>query len=130
MQQNKRLIYKNIAFARGGAHLPIAHALGLLSTQELLFGLTKLNLRRKKEKKWGKGPPPKKIISKNYFFSFSIPGWTAGGVRALWVSEHPIWRTRYLFVNLISVHRHKFRICLFCNVTIFRQIRWPEFFLQ
>ena len=26
---------KNIAFARGGAHLPIAHALRLLSTQEL-----------------------------------------------------------------------------------------------
>ena len=33
----------NIAFARGGAHLPIAHALRLLSTQELRFGLTKLN---------------------------------------------------------------------------------------
>ena len=24
-----------------------------------------------------------------------IPGWTAVGVRALWVSEHLIWRTRY-----------------------------------
>ena len=33
----------NIAFARGGAHLPIAHALRLLSTKELRFGLTKLN---------------------------------------------------------------------------------------
>ena len=22
-----------------------------------------------------------------------IPGWTAGGVCALWVSEHPLWRT-------------------------------------
>ena len=32
---------KDIAFARGGAHLPIAHALGLLSTQR--FGLTKVN---------------------------------------------------------------------------------------
>ena len=31
----------NIAFARGGAHLPIAHALRLLSTQDLRFGLTK-----------------------------------------------------------------------------------------
>ena len=36
----------NIAFARGGAHLPIAHALRLLSTKELRFGLTKLNLRK------------------------------------------------------------------------------------
>ena len=39
-------IRKNIAFARGGAHLPIAHALRLLSTKELRFGLTKLNLRK------------------------------------------------------------------------------------
>ena len=38
--------YKNIEFARGGAHLPIAHALRLLSTKELRFGLTKLNLRK------------------------------------------------------------------------------------
>ena len=37
---------KNIAFARGGAHLTIAHALRLLSTKELRFGLTKFNLRR------------------------------------------------------------------------------------
>ena len=29
---------KNIAFPRGGAHLPIAHALRLLSAQELQFG--------------------------------------------------------------------------------------------
>ena len=42
------------------------------------------------QKKWVKGPPPKKIISKNYFFSNSIssiqiviPWWTAGGVCAL-----------------------------------------------
>ena len=35
-----------IAFARGGAHLPIAHALRLLSTKELRFGLTKFNLRK------------------------------------------------------------------------------------
>ena len=42
---NISTIYKNIAFARGGAHLPIAHALRLLSTKELRFGLTKLNLR-------------------------------------------------------------------------------------
>ena len=34
---------ENIAFARGGAHLPTAHALRLLSTGELRFGLTKLN---------------------------------------------------------------------------------------
>ena len=40
----------NIAFARGGAHLPIAHALRLLSTQELRFGLTKL--RKKEEIFW------------------------------------------------------------------------------
>ena len=26
-----------------------------------------------------------------------IPGWTAGGVRALWVSENPLWRIRYLY---------------------------------
>ena len=37
---------RNIAFARGGAHLPIAHALRLLSTQELQFGLTKLNSKK------------------------------------------------------------------------------------
>ena len=37
---------ENIAFARGGAQLPIAHAIRLLSTQELRFGLTKLNLRK------------------------------------------------------------------------------------
>ena len=36
----------NIAFARGGAHFPIAHTLRLLSTQELRFGLTKLKLRK------------------------------------------------------------------------------------
>ena len=34
----KVVIKSNIAFARGGAHLPIAHALRLLSTQELRFG--------------------------------------------------------------------------------------------
>ena len=39
-------IVSNMAFARGGAHLPIAHALRLLSTQELRFGLTKLKLRK------------------------------------------------------------------------------------
>ena len=39
----------NIAFARGGAHLPIAHALRLLSTQELRFWLTKLKLRKSKQ---------------------------------------------------------------------------------
>ena len=38
-------IFENIAFARGGAHLPIAHALRLLSTQELQFGLTKLKFK-------------------------------------------------------------------------------------
>ena len=42
---------KNIAFARGGSHLPIAHALRLLSTQELRCGLMKLNLRKKEEEK-------------------------------------------------------------------------------
>ena len=47
-------------------------------------------------------PPTKKIIFKIIFFSISIsstqiviPWWTAGGVRALWVSEHHLWRTRY-----------------------------------
>ena len=39
-----RKTLENIAFASGGAHLPIAHALRLLSTQELQFGLTKLKL--------------------------------------------------------------------------------------
>ena len=43
-KKERRKRRKNIAFARGGAHLPIAHALRLLSTQELRFGLTKLNL--------------------------------------------------------------------------------------
>ena len=44
------ILILNIAFAIGGAHLPIAHALRLLSTKELRFGLTKLNLRKRKEK--------------------------------------------------------------------------------
>ena len=43
-------LYPNITFARGDAHYPIAHALRLLSTQELRFGLTKLNLRKKRKK--------------------------------------------------------------------------------
>ena len=38
---------KNIAFARGGAHLPIAHALRLLSNQKLRLGLTKLSSKKK-----------------------------------------------------------------------------------
>ena len=46
---------QNIAFAKGGTHLPIAHALRLLSTQELRFGLTKLKLRKKEEEKFGRG---------------------------------------------------------------------------
>ena len=41
-----RKVNVNIAFARGGSHLPIAHALRLLSTKELRFGLTKLNSRK------------------------------------------------------------------------------------
>ena len=45
----------NIAFAKGRDHLPIAHAIHLLSTQELRFGLTKLKLRRKKKKKINRG---------------------------------------------------------------------------
>ena len=44
--RRKKKKKKNIAFARGVAHLPIAHALRLLSTKELRFGLTKLNLRK------------------------------------------------------------------------------------
>ena len=44
--KEKRRRMKNIAFARGGAHLPIAHALRLLSTQELQFRLTKLKLKK------------------------------------------------------------------------------------
>ena len=60
----------------------------------------------------GQGTPPpqkKKIIFSQFQFRLKtkisisilstqivIPGWTAGGVRALWVSEHPLWRTRYL----------------------------------
>ena len=41
---------------------------------------------------------PEEMHLMTFFFSFSssisstqvvIPGWTAGGVRALWVSEHP-----------------------------------------
>ena len=59
--------------------------------------------RRFSPKKNGEGTPPqKKLFQKIIFFSNSIsstqiviPGWTAGGVRALWVSEHPLWRTRY-----------------------------------
>ena len=45
---NSITLKENIAFAKGGAHLPIAHALRLLSTHELRFGLTRLKLRRKK----------------------------------------------------------------------------------
>ena len=45
-------MFYNIAFARGGAHLPLAHALRLLSTQELRFWLTKLKLRKKEVKNW------------------------------------------------------------------------------
>ena len=41
---------QNIAFTKGGDHLPIAHALRLLSTQELHFELKKLKLRKKEEK--------------------------------------------------------------------------------
>ena len=47
-----------IAFAGGGAHLPIAHALRLLYSKELRFGLTKLNLRKNNFLKyffWGGG---------------------------------------------------------------------------
>ena len=42
---------RNIVFAKGGAHLPIAYTHRLLPTQELRFGLTKLKFRRKKERK-------------------------------------------------------------------------------
>ena len=42
-------LLKDIAFARGGAHLPIAQALRLLSTQELRFGWKKLNSKKKKK---------------------------------------------------------------------------------
>ena len=42
----------NIAIAKWGTHLPIAHALRLLSTQELRFGLTKLKLRKTEEQIW------------------------------------------------------------------------------
>ena len=35
-------------------------------------------------KKWGGGPPFTPLIV--------IPGWTAGGVRGLWLSEDPSWR--------------------------------------
>ena len=64
------------------------------------------------EKKWffeiffgGGGPLPHFFSYFLFFFSSSIsstqiviPWWTAGGGRALWVSEHPLWRTRYCFI--------------------------------
>ena len=59
-------MYDNIAFARGGAHLSIAHALRLLSTQELRFGLTKLNLRKKRKKK--------KNLARGFFWNFFLAG--------------------------------------------------------
>ena len=50
-------------------------------------------------------PPPKKtaIFFLFFFHNFNqivIPGWTAGGVCALWVSEHPLWQTRYILTDL------------------------------
>ena len=56
-------------------------------------------------------PPFQKIPEPNFvfFFFFSssisstqivIPGMTAGGVRTLWVSEHPLWWTRYFWIFL------------------------------
>ena len=135
----------NIAFARGGAHLPIAHALRLPETEIIswsgdfwggggFFGAegplplyffknllvrvklgsmipctlspaktTKKIPKPKKIKKNllppKKSPSPKKIprTKKNQ----KNPNPTklclslASGVRALWVSEHPLWRTRY-----------------------------------
>ena len=58
--------------------------------------------RRFSPKKNGEGTPPQKKISKNYFFSISILT-AAGGVRALWVSEHPLWRTQYLLLLLLLI---------------------------
>ena len=73
-----------------------------------------LTRRFSQQKKWGKGPPPKKksppkkLFQKIIFSQFQFrPGWTAGGVRALWVSEHPLWRTGYSsFFLLLSFSFH------------------------
>ena len=46
------------------------------------------------EQSWGKQPS-------DWFFLLAL----AGGVRALCVSEHPLWRTRYsFFIFLLSMH--------------------------
>ena len=81
--------------------------------------------RRFAQKKNGlRDPPPQKIISKNYFFSNSISStqiviswWTAGGVRALWVSEYPLWRTRY-YALTITCCTHT----LLLNITVFNKM--------
>ena len=35
-----------------------------------------------------------------------IPGWTVGGLRALWVSEHPLWRKRYLIYIYFAIFQY------------------------
>ena len=101
-------------------------------------------------------PPSQKKhpAPKNYFFSNSIsstqiviPWWTAGGVRALWVSEHPLWRTRYyelLFknsdptlksTNLIPLNwntknKHYTQCTYSTNINIHMQIKgWGKVFI-
>ena len=42
---------KSICVHRGGAHLPIAHAVRLMSTQELRFWVDEIELEKKEKKK-------------------------------------------------------------------------------
>ena len=70
----------------------------------------KITRKKRKRKK-----SPRHIVL--LFFSISIsstqiiiPGWTAVGVRALWVSEHPLRRTRYLCVCPLPFSIHVLKI--------------------
>ena len=117
MENRKR---KNIAFARGGAHLPIAHALHLPETEIISWGGDffgsvvflvgqyvegkKKERRKKKKKNNAKKNPPNEKNPRPTKLCLSL----AGGVRALWVSEHPLWRTRYYHSLSSSLHLFTF----------------------
>ena len=73
----------NIAFARGGAHLPIAHALRLLSTKELQFVRVKLGY-----------PPNFNFLGKPLLGEKYVEGKKKE-------DEDPFRRTRYLINGLL-----------------------------
>ena len=57
----------NITLARGGAHLPIAHAVHPGIT--IWVDEIELEKKIKIKKKWGKGPPPQKKLFQKIIFS-------------------------------------------------------------